>query len=43
MKDITRLLSTGADTHQQPTSPFQALPPDYFILMRRPPGSVPAA
>ncbi len=43
MMDITRLLFTGAEVLRQPASPFRALPPDYFILIRRLTASVPAA
>jgi hypothetical protein len=43
MTDITRLLFTGADRFRQPASPFRALSPDYFILIRHPIASVPAA
>lgn len=43
MMDVTRLMFTGAEVRRQPASPFRALPPDYFILMRRPTASVPAA
>ena len=43
MMDITRLMFTGAEVRRQPVSPFRALPPDYFTLIRRLTASVPAA
>lgn len=43
MMDITRLLFTGAEVLRHLASPFRALPPDYFTLIRRLPASLPAA
>ena len=43
MMYITRLMFTGAEVRRQPASPFRAYPSDYYTLMRRAAGSVPAA